>query len=123
MKGFTLLLVSMFGFIASISCQIQISNQGGTANAIISGFIGQGLTISNATINCPATAYGTFSNGPASLGITNGVLLTTGNVNQIGNAAGFNMSTDNLTTCNDAQLGTLEPLADYNCCILTFNIV
>jgi hypothetical protein len=63
------ILSVLFLFVCTVFssvAQIQITNQGGTAAAIIGGFVGQGLTITNPVINCPAGAYGTFTNGPAS---------------------------------------------------------
>jgi gliding motility-associated-like protein len=51
-------------------------------------------------------------------------VLTTGNVNTLNGAGSTFWSTDSPGgNCNDAQLGSLELLADYDCCILEFDIV
>jgi gliding motility-associated-like protein len=104
--------------------QLLISNQGGTATAVVTAMVGGGLTVSNATINCPSTAYGTFTNGASTnIGIPSGIVLTTGNVNALNGSGSTFWSTDNPGgNCNDAQLGSLEPLADYDCCILEFDV-
>jgi gliding motility-associated-like protein len=117
---FTLVLFSSFHF----SAQLVIANQGGTATAVVSAMVGGGLTVSNATINCPSNAYGTFTNGASTnLGIPSGIVLTTGNVNTLnGNGSTF-WSANNGTFCSDPQIGSLEPLAEYDCCILEFDVV
>ncbi|MBI1838483.1 MAG: choice-of-anchor L domain-containing protein [Flavobacteriia bacterium] len=101
--------------------QLVISNQGASASSIVSGFIGTGLTITNPVISCPSNAYGTFSGGTA-LGVSNGVILTTGLAANVSNPATFFMSTNNGTTCNDAQLTSLDGSAKNDCCILEFDV-
>jgi gliding motility-associated-like protein len=122
MKIFQVLLYISFS--SSTFAQLVIANQGGTATAVVTAMVGGGLTVSNATINCPSNAYGTFTNGASTnLGIPSGIVLTTGNVNTLNGSGGTFWSADNGTTCNDPQLGSLEPLADYDCCILEFDVV
>ncbi|MFM8241585.1 MAG: choice-of-anchor L domain-containing protein, partial [Crocinitomicaceae bacterium] len=123
MKLFQVLL--FISFSSSTFAQLVIANQGGTATAIVTSMVGGGLTVSNATITCPSNAYGTFTNGATTnLGIPSGIVLTTGNVNTLNGSGGTFWSTDNPGGgCNDAQLGSLEPLADYDCCILEFDVV
>ena len=118
---FTLVLFFSFRF----SAQLVIANQGGSATAIVTSMVGGGLTVSNATITCPTNAYGTFTNGATTnLGIPSGIVLTTGNVNTLNGTGVTFWSTDNPGGgCNDAQLGSLETLADYDCCILEFDVV
>lgn len=120
-----LLQVLLFISFSSLTfAQLIIANQGGTATAVVTEMVGGGLTVSNATINCPSNAYGTFTNGASTnLGIPSGIVLTTGNVNTLNGSGGTFWSANNGTTCNDAQLGSLEPLADYDCCILEFDVV
>ncbi len=102
--------------------QLVISNQGAPAATILSGFIGTGLTITNPVITCGANAYGTFSGG-SGIGVTNGVTLTTGNASRLNKPESYFMDTNYLTTCSDAQLTSLEPLATNDCCILEFDVV
>lgn len=110
-------------FLAHLSfSQLVISNQGGTANSLIQGFLGNGLTVNNPVINCPNVAYGTFSGGN-SFGLTNGIVLTTGNTNQLAQGGANFMSTDNNSNCTDATLLSLDQGAGNDCCILEFDVV
>ncbi len=104
--------------------QLVIENQGATAEVVVNSIISGGLTITNATINCPTNAYGTFTNGATTdLGIPTGLILTTGDVGDLNAPGGAFMSTDNGTNCNDPQLNSLEPFANNDCCILEFDVV
>ncbi len=124
MKFFQVLFLLLFTTPFLSHAQLVIANQGGTATAVVNAMVGGGLTVSNATINCPATAYGTFTNGATTnLGIPSGIVLTTGNVNTLNGTGGTFWSSNNGTICNDPQLASLEPLADYDCCILEFDVV
>jgi gliding motility-associated-like protein len=125
MKRFSVLFFYILSFSSFSFAQLIIANQGGTATAVVNAMIGGGLTVSNATITCPSAAYGTFTNGASTnIGIPSGIVLTTGNVNTLNGAGSTFWSTDSPGgNCNDAQLGSLELLADYDCCILEFDIV
>ena len=104
--------------------QLVIENQGATAEVVVNSIISGGLTISNATINCPTNAYGTFTNGETTdIGIPTGLALTTGNIGDLNAPGNAFMSTDNGTNCNDPELNSLEPLANFDCCILEFDVV
>jgi gliding motility-associated-like protein len=119
-----LALLCVFFYSKNAHTQLIIDNQGATAEVVVNSIISGGLTITNATMNCPNNAYGTFTNGATTdIGIPTGLVMTTGNVADI-NAPGANfMSTDNGTNCNDPQLNALEPLANNDCCILEFDVV
>jgi gliding motility-associated-like protein len=126
MKKLTLqvlmMVMSLILLPTTLNAQLLITNQGAPAATILNGFIGSGLTISNPVLNCPANAYGTFSGG-APIGVTTGVVMTTGNASQVANPESYFMSVNNNTSCNDPQLGSLEATADYDCCILEFDVV
>ncbi|MDG2152522.1 MAG: choice-of-anchor L domain-containing protein [Crocinitomicaceae bacterium] len=125
------------GVLSSNDCygQLVISNQGATAQDIVDAMIGFGLDVSNATISCPSDSYGTFTNGETTCAtIPSGVLLSTGNLNNIGLPAGTQDFSPNFseqmdgngpfgTSCNDPELLSIEPLAQYDCCILEFDII
>jgi len=136
MKKFILGLT--FTFLVSISySQLVISNQGGNALSIVTSLVGNGITVLNPTINCSTNSYGTFSNGASTcINLNTGIVLSTGNLANIGQTAGIQSFSPNFTTqecggngpvnsvcCSDPQLNSLEPLADYDCCILEFDIV
>ena len=119
-----LLFIMFFVGYTSLSGQINLT-PGGSAAAILSAFVGNGLTITNATINCPSNAYGTFANGnTTTVGINNGIILTTGSIST---AAGPDNAPDattcNFTSINDPDLQSLDPQAAYDPCILEFDFV
>ena len=128
MKKHIYFLVLLFFIFRFSHAQLVLANQGASVQTIVQNLVGPGLTVTNAVINCPSNAYGTFSNGLTTcVNMNSGILLTTGNVNQIPGPAGIqnfspNVTVSNGTTCSDAQLTSLEPLAMYDCCILEFDV-
>src|ERR1035437_1926917 len=104
--------------------QLQVTANNNAAQ-LAQTLAGAGGIVSGATLNCPSLANdasGTFVGTSSNIGISSGVLLTTGSVN---NAVGPNMqggsTTDNLVNFNDPDLMAIEPLATYDVCILDFN--
>ena len=125
----SLLVISCVLFVSKPThAQLVIENQGASAEVVVNSIISGGLTINNATINCPSNAYGTFTNGATTCAnIESGLILTTGNVNNVGQAAGningTNYSESSGTTCADPELLSLESNATFDCCILEFDVV
>jgi gliding motility-associated-like protein len=128
MKRLLFSIFVLYTCISKLYGQLVITNQGASPQTIVQNLVGTGLTVTNAVINCPSSAYGTFSNGLTTcVNMNAGILLTTGNVNQVAGPAGIqnfspNVTVNNNTTCNDPQLNTLEPLAIYDCCVLEFDV-
>ncbi len=84
---------------------------------------GNGVTVSNFTINCPSTACGTFTNGNSTnLGLTSGVALTTGTIAAVPNTGATFASTDNVNG-GDADLNNIAPASTQDVCVLQFDIV
>lgn len=105
----------------------QLKVTGGVSNAtLMANLFGPGVTISNFNVNCGnKNEYGTFTaTASTSLGLTSGVLLTNGSVN---NAVGPNNSasagTCVGTSSSDACLGSITTGQQYDDCIITFDIV
>lgn len=129
----TTIKIPINGFLLSIlllCCAVSLPAQltvtpGGTPAAIVNGLIGGGMTVSNITMNCPTNAYGTFANGnTTNLGLTSGILLTTGNANMaIGPNNLGSQGFCNNTSSSDPQLVAIEPAATYDLCVLEFDIV
>ena len=108
----------------NIHAQLMLGNQGASAEIIANSLVTGGVTISNPIMNCPTNAYATFTNGlSTNLGVPSGLVMTTGNVNDLNAPGSSFMSTANGTTCNDPQLISLEPLATNDCCILEFDVI
>ncbi len=98
-----------------------------TANQMVSSLIGQGIAVSNVTMNCAPLAFGTFSNGATTnLGINNGIVLTTGSADTVGSAnatSGFDVSICVGTILNDPDLTAIDPTANNDVCILEFDLI
>ena len=83
MKSFYNKLQAVFATIICLwaiqtNAQLQV-NSSVTANALANQIVGTGVTISNVSLDCAPEAYGIFTNGnTTNIGLTNGVLLTTG---------------------------------------------
>ncbi len=110
---------------SSLMSQISIL-AGGSTFEMGSALAGNGVTIiGTPSINCGPTSYGSFSNGQSTnLGITNGVLLTTGSAE---GAAGPNNSMgytwQNFTTLNDPDLTTIVASAVNDVCMFELDVV
>jgi gliding motility-associated-like protein len=83
---------------------------------------GTGVTISNYSMSCHSSGSGTFSNTSSNLGLTGGVVLASGNINNIPNPATSFASTSHSLN-GDAQLSTLTGGTIYDPCRLEFDIV
>ncbi|HRP61036.1 MAG TPA: hypothetical protein PK833_12240, partial [Vicingus sp.] len=74
MKYFGLVLVLFISIVTK--AQIAV-NTGVNVNDLVTAISGQGVIITNATLNCPTGAFATFSGGSGNLGLPSGILLTT----------------------------------------------
>lgn len=126
-RGFKVvsIILILVGLVFPGWSQIQILS-GGSTFEMGNSLAGNGVTIvGNPVINCSPNAYGSFSNGQTTnLGITNGVLLTTGNAT---GAAGPNnspgLSTNNGVSLNDPQLTGIEPTATHDVCVFELDVI
>ncbi|MFZ5554062.1 MAG: choice-of-anchor L domain-containing protein [Bacteroidota bacterium] len=123
-QRFLLPAVVLLMTVSSSFAQLVIT-PGGGAPTVTSSLGGPGLTISNVTINCDPQSYGSFSNGVTSgLGVTNGFMLSTGNVSQL---TGANLN-DDFSTCvgtsgSDPQLTAISSSATNDLCVIEFDVV
>ncbi len=95
----------------------------GVANTLAQTIAGNGVTISNASINCANGASGTFSYTGGNLGINGGIILTTGAAADADNAGLYFCNVLNGNTVNDPDLMNIEPLATNDVCVLEFDFV
>jgi gliding motility-associated-like protein len=125
-KKFYALLITTFAILfiqgSALRAQLQV-NTAVTANQLVQSLIGSGITVSNVQLNCPAGAFGTFSNGnTTNLGINSGIILTSGTA-AVGGPATGSASQCWGTTANDPDLIAIDPTANNDVCILEFDIV
>ncbi len=83
---------------------------------------GNGVTISNYTLSCAANGSGTFTNVNTNLGMPGGVVLASGRVSNVPQAANA-FASSQFTATGDAQLSTLTTGTIYDPCVLEFDIV
>ena len=84
--------------------------------------VGGGVTISNVTMNCPSGAWGSFDGSNSNVGMTSGIILACGDIN---NAVGPNVSTGITTDYSapgDADLEDLAGQITNDACILEFDV-
>ncbi len=121
-----IVFLSFLLIITSFSKAQLVITSGGGAGSVATAVAGPGLTVSNVVVNCAAVSYGTFSGGAASgLGITNGLVLTTGTATQI---VGANTNNDFTGICvgnsgSDPQLTALSNQATNDVCIIEFDVI
>jgi len=83
---------------------------------------GLGVTITNLSINCNNQAYGHF-NGSSELSITNGVVISTGNVNDLGTANTNTATSTSFSLSGDSDLTNLAGISTYDACIMEFDCI
>ncbi|MEZ4887607.1 MAG: choice-of-anchor L domain-containing protein [Chitinophagales bacterium] len=106
----------------SLYAQLEVIG-GQTPEQMIENFLGVGVEVDNVVINCPEVAYGTFNGVNSNIGIDNGILLTTGSID---NAVGPN-NVSGAQTSNgapgDLDLGAIVNQITFDACILEFDFV
>ena len=98
----------------------------GNANALVNTIVGSGIQITNAQIQCGSGNSGTFVSSSTNLGIGSGIILSTGSVfNAIGpnDDPGQSNNGTNCPFSTDPQLTSIVNNANYDGCILQFDIV
>lgn len=92
---------------------------------------GPGILVQNATINCPPRASGIFTWPGSSVGILNGIVLTTGDADSISSNGGFALSTgwgglgDQDLNNSISQPGWPQPAPSItnDACVLEFDLI
>ena len=98
----------------------------GNATALANTIVGSGIQITNAQIQCGNGNSGTFVSSGTNLGIGSGIILSTGSVfNAIGpnDEPGQSANGTNCPYSADPQLTSIVNNANYDGCILEFDIV
>jgi len=102
--------------------QAQISvNTSPTAQQLAELLAGSNLVVSNATLTGAASAHGSFINGGSQIGMTSGVLLSTGNVSTAPGPNSAGNTSNELGTAGTAQMTTLAGATTYDAITLEFD--
>lgn len=120
MRNCFILLISLTVTNAA-SAQLVVT-QSNNAQDLAQGLAGSGVSVSNFTLIGNNNSSGTFANASNTLGIANGVVLSTGNVANISQAASSFASTS-YSGNGDAQLQSLTGGYIYDKSVLTFDVV
>ncbi|HLP20478.1 MAG TPA: choice-of-anchor L domain-containing protein, partial [Chitinophagales bacterium] len=115
----TFLLTLLLSQAAIAQISATTNNNGSQLSQILAG---NGVTISNVTMNCPNGAAGTFTCNNCNLGMTEGIVLTTGSDTMItGPNNSGSEGWDNLAS-GDPSLNTLAGATTKDACALEFDM-
>lgn len=101
------------------------------ATQLANAMVGPGIVVSNATMNCPPRASGLFNWTGSSVGLTTGIILSTGDADSISSTGGFGLSTS-FGAPGDADLNnaiaqpgwpTPIPTSTEDACVLEFDLI
>jgi len=93
--------------IKPINAQISITDNA-TAIQLTQRILGSGITYSNPVLNCPGVANALFTSGTSNLGLTGGIVLTTGRAATTAGFVGINGSSL-LFPNNVNNINTVDP--------------
>ncbi|HEY1038900.1 MAG TPA: choice-of-anchor L domain-containing protein, partial [Bacteroidia bacterium] len=115
----------------STRAQLNISPTA-NANALVNTIVGSGVIVTNVTLNCNSQATGVFSTSGTNLGLSSGIVMATGTVQQAqgpNNSDGdFGLFSSNSNCFNsgesffDGNITAIESEARYDGCVLEFDI-
>lgn len=94
-----------------------------TATALAQVITGSGVTVSSASLNCGGNAAGTFTYTGANLGMSGGIILTTGDAVDAANPETYFASVSNGNNFSDPDLTAIDANAVNNVCMLEFDFV
>jgi hypothetical protein len=124
-KSLFLLILSVF---IQVNCFSQLNvTTSANATALAQAILGSGVTVSNATLNCGANGAGNFTYAGTTLGVSNGIILTTGYATDatVTPAQIISESTGNNFT--DPDLATITPVGTSgsmnDVCYIAFDFV
>ena len=95
-----------------------------TANDLAATISGQGVIITNPVLTCPNGSYAIFSEASGSIGMTEGILLSTGDASvAIGPNSGVGEGTVTTGSATDPDLIAINSSATEDMCRLEFDII
>lgn len=110
-----------------IMAQVLVTNTN-VASVLAKKLAGQGVVVSNASMQCNPNQSGYFTTIASNLGEDSGIVLTTGLAGSVApnwgvNGAAVNLANFNQGNNGDADLTALAGTATYDRCILEFDFV
>lgn len=102
----------------------QLTVQGGlTAQQLAEIIAGPGITVSNATVNGSAQAYGTFDGSTSDIGLNSGVILTSGPIDIAVGPNNSGSAGQDLGLPGNAMLQGLAGATTYDAVVLEFDFI
>ena len=98
-------------------------NSAVTPLQLVQTIVGTGYTTSNIKLNCPNGAIGNFTNVTSNIGITNGIILTSGQINIANGPNNKTSAGVNNGAPGDFDLDNLSGTTTYDGCALEFDLV
>lgn len=118
-----LALLSAFAFPAFSFAQITVY-PAGSPSQVATFLSGNGVTISNVSIYGQPSQYGYFTAANTILGMSGGLVLTTGDTaNVIGPNSSGQIAGIVGTNYSDSSIMSIEPTATYDVCMIEFDCV
>lgn len=116
------LFACAFVFAGALGANAQITvNQNQTAAALATALTGSGVVVLSPTLTCDTGANGTFTTVVDPIGVSNGIVLTSGSANAIAAPASTFESIGHTPSLSDADLATLAAGSTNDACVLEFD--
>lgn len=111
----------LFLIVPSFSQITTLSN--GNAQQLVESIMGKGYTVTNPKLTCPTNASGTFISTTSNIGLGQGIVLTTGSIDNVkGPNDDPSAATENGGP-GDTQLDALVGVKTMDACVLEFDLV
>lgn len=122
-KQFSAVYLIIFTLLFSVIAQAQLTvDVSPTIEALAESLVGSGVTVDNVMIDCPGMAFGAFDGSMSSLGISAGVMLTSGSVfNGVGPNNMGGAGTDNFAP-GDPVLDAISSASTFDACVFEFDV-
>ena len=121
MKNCFLLVLCLFFPLIGFS-QFVITNNA-SAVSLAHAFVGSGINVSNATLDCGGNSTATFTYSGTNLGLPNGVVLTSGHASDVANTGTYFCNVQNGNNLNDPDVIAISSQARYDDCLLEFDFI
>ncbi len=112
----------LFFLVTPIHAQISIQPNI-AVNDIIQSLVGNGVEISNIIVNCNPNAYGSFRSTDNTFGLSTGIILSTGLVNDATGPNTSGSTTTDYGRSGDSQLTTISGSPTFDACVIEFDII
>src|ERR1700757_237942 len=122
-KKFVFFLGAVSLLFPAVSFSQMTVTTNGVASQLAQAIAGSGVSTSNASINCGSIGAATFVFSGPNLGLTGGIMLTTGTAVDAASPGTHTCSITNGNNFSDPDLTSIVPTATFDVCMLEFDFV